>query len=138
MSEATDANDQAVFLTVDVVTAALANRQIVVDDIPGLINRVHSVISDLLDFPPALSGPVEPQKPAVPVKKSVTPDYIVCLECGKKVKMLKRHLSGHGLTVAEYRAKWELPPEYPHTAPNYSAHRSEVAKQLGLGKRRSS
>jgi predicted transcriptional regulator len=77
----------------------------------------------------------EPQKPAVPIRKSVTPEYIVCLEDGKKLKMLKRHLrSTYGMTPDEYRTKWNLPPDYPMVAPNYAAQRSEFAKKIGLGR----
>jgi predicted transcriptional regulator len=79
---------------------------------------------------------MEPQKPAVPVKKSVTPEAIVCLECGRKMKSLKRHINtDHELTPEQYRAKWELPKEYPMTAPAYSERRSELAKSYGLGRR---
>ena len=134
MSEAMEANDQAVFLTVDVMTAALSRQEIGVDKISDLIIEVHQAISFLLDSTP-LSGPVEPQKPAVPIKKSVTPDYIVCLECGKKLKSLKRHIeAAHGLNLSDYRTKWELPPDYPRMAPNSSAIRSEWARKFGLGR----
>ena len=104
-------------------------------DLPNLISTVHESLKTLgQPLAPASDADSEPQKPAVPVKKSVTPDYIVCLEDGKKLKMLKRHLSQLGMTPDEYRAKWGLPNDYPMVAPNYAKLRSEYAVKIGLGK----
>jgi len=123
-----------VSLTADLVAAYVSNNSVPSDQLPGIIGSVHQSLSDLVsgDKP---SQP-EPQKPAVPVKKSVTPDFIISLEDGKKFKSLKRHLATqYGMTPTEYRAKWKLPADYPMVAPNYAATRSALAKELGLGKK---
>jgi len=117
----------------EIVAAYVSNNPIPVSEIPAMIKSVHATLGGLAggvstETPTAL-------KPAVPVKKSVTPEYIVCLEDGKKLKMLKRYLrSRYDLTPEEYRAKWGLPADYPMVAPNYAAQRSEFAKKIGLGK----
>lgn len=121
-------------LTATVVSAYTMRNKVTVGDLPNLIQNVFSALYGLGN------GPVETtpsqQKPAVPIKKSVARDYIVCLECGKSQKTLRRHLNGaHDLTPDEYRAKWELPREYPMTAPSYAEQRSEMAKAIGLGRR---
>jgi predicted transcriptional regulator len=107
------------------------------DYLPALLKTIYSTLSDLTSEPPAATSPPEPAKlePAVPIRKSVTPDYIVCLDDGKKLKMLKRHLAKLGMTPDEYRRKWGLPVDYPMTAPNYAAVRSGLAKSYGLGKK---
>ena len=119
-------------LTVDIVSAYVSNNQVATASLADLIHSVHRGLTDLNN-----PGPVEadiPPKPAVPVKKSVTPDYIICLEDGLKFKSLTRHLrTAYGLTPAQYREKWSLPSDYPMVAPNYSATRSRLAKELGLG-----
>ena len=121
-------------LTAQIVSAYLSNNRVQPDEIKTLLIDVHTALTALQSFEQP-QEPVEPQKPAVPVKRSVTPDYIICLEDGKKLKMLKRHLSAeYGMTPAEYRAKWGLPADYPMTAPNYAARRSEFARQIGLGR----
>jgi predicted transcriptional regulator len=98
-----------------------------------LIHSVHSSLKNVETAAPAVQE--EPQKPAVPIRKSVHPDYIICLEDGKKLKMLKRHLrTTYDMTPDEYRAKWNLPPDYPMVAPNYAAQRSDFAKKIGLGR----
>jgi predicted transcriptional regulator len=102
-------------------------------DLPGLIASVHGAFGALLSPPPPKA---EKPIPAFPVKKSITPDHIISLEDGKPYKSLKRHLSGRGLTPAEYRAKWGLPSDYPMVSPNYAKARSELAKSLGLGQQR--
>ena len=123
-----------VALTAQIVAAFLSHNAVAIADLPGVIQLVHRALSDVAAPTPA---PVaEKLVPAVPVKKSVTPDYIVCLEDGKKLKMLKRHLSStYNLTPDAYRTKWGLPPDYPMVAPNYAAQRSSLAKAAGLGQR---
>jgi predicted transcriptional regulator len=118
-------------LTAQIVSAHVRNNEVPVDGLANLISVVHAALSG------ATSPPVEPEKlePAVRIKKSVFPDYVVCLEDGKKLKMLKRHLkTAFGLTPAEYRERWGLPADYPMVAPNYATRRSELAKKIGLGR----
>ena len=123
-------------LTADVVSAYVGNNSVAPADLPGLIQSVHSALSTVGSE--TVAEPVVELKPAVPVKKSVTPDYIVCLEDGKQFKSLKRHLSTkYDMTPEDYRAKWGLPSDYPMVAPNYAAARSELAKKMGLGQQRS-
>lgn len=123
-------------LTARIVAAYLGKNNVAAQDISSVIQTVYSSLNNLSKAP--TEAPAEEQKPAVPIRKSVSPDAIVCLECGKKQKMLRRHLaSEHDLTPEDYRAKWSLPREYPMTAPNYAAARSELAKAAGLGTMRS-
>jgi len=122
-------------LAADVVSAYVSNNSLPAAELGVLINTVHTALIQ------AASGkaetPAEPQAPAVPVKKSVTPDYIICLEDGKKFKSLKRHLrTVYEMTPEQYRAKWGLPHDYPMVAPNYAKARSELAKSMGLGQKR--
>ena len=127
--------DNLVGLTADVVSAYVSNNPVPVDQLPVLIGSIHQSLSGLVAG--AQAPALEPQKPAVPIKKSVTPDYIISLEDGKKFKSLKRHLATHyGMTPEEYRAKWNLAPDYPMVAPNYAATRSALAKSLGLGRKK--
>ncbi|HXV23020.1 MAG TPA: MucR family transcriptional regulator [Alphaproteobacteria bacterium] len=120
-------------MTAEVVSAYLSNNLLPAHQISEVIHTVHTSLKALGTGKGESTS--EPPKPAVPVKKSVTPDYIVCLEDGKKLKMLKRHLrSTYGMTPEEYRAKWGLPADYPMVAPNYARQRSEFAKQIGLGR----
>src|SRR5437660_4041749 len=119
--------------TTGIVAAYVRHNSIATDQISGLINAVHSTLSGLgnevVEEPPRI--------PAVSVRRSVHPDYIVCIECGYKAKMLKRHLqSRHGLSVAEYRTRWNLSSDYPLTSPNYSERRSQFAKSIELGRGR--
>lgn len=121
-------------LTADIVSAYVSNNSVRADELASLIGDVHAALQR------APNGPAEPepepQEPAVPVRKSVTPDHLVCLEDGKKFKSLKRHLQGeHGMTPSEYRAKWGLKGDYPMVAPNYSEARSSLAKTMGLGRK---
>ena len=121
--------------TTGIVAAYLGNNHVATSEIPTLIRTVHESLSKLGQpaEPEAAAKPV----PAVPIRKSVTPDYIVCLEDGKKLKMLKRHLrSTYGMTPEEYRARWGLPTDYPMVAPNYAERRSQFAKEIGLGRTR--
>lgn len=122
-------------LTAKVVAAYVGNNTVAVSDLPSLINNVQEAFRTLGE---EKATPVKAElSPAVPIKKSVTPDYIVCLEDGKKLKMLKRHLKTvYDMSPDEYRAKWGLPPEYPMVAPNYAKARSEMATKLGLGRKR--
>ena len=118
-------------MVTDIVSAHLSNNTVPVGDIPRLIHEVYGALTGLGQVPPKST---ERQEPAVSVKKSVTADYIVCLEDGKKLKMLKRHLrTAYGLTPEQYREKWGLPPDYPMVAPNYAKKRSTLARQIGLG-----
>lgn len=118
----------------DIVAAYVAQNALPASGIPDLIRSVYDTLGALGQAPAPVRS-MEKQKPAVPVSKSVHDDYIVCLEDGKKLKMLKRYLRSHyGLTPDAYRAKWNLPPDYPMVAPNYAARRSAFAKQIGLGK----
>jgi predicted transcriptional regulator len=125
--------DDLLRLASDIVAAYVSNNPIPVAELPGMIKSVHATLGGLTGSAPADVGSA--QKPAINVKKSVTPEYIVCLEDGKKLKMLKRYLrSRYNLTPDEYRAKWGLPADYPMVAPNYAAQRSEFAKKIGLGR----
>ena len=127
--------DELVELTAEIVSAYVSNNTVVVTDLPALINNVFDALKK------ASSTGTQPAKeelrPAVPIKKSVTSEYIICLEDGKKFKSLKRHLRTHyDLSPEEYREKWGLPHDYPMVAPNYAAARSDLAKRMGLGQRR--
>ncbi len=119
-------------LTAEIVSAYVSNNTVPAADISALINQVHAALSGASDK--AGDGASEPPKPAVSLKKSVTPEYIVCLEDGKKFKSLKRHLrTQYNMTPEQYREKWGLSADYPMVAPNYAAARSQLAKQMGLG-----
>ncbi|KPF85250.1 transcriptional regulator [alpha proteobacterium AAP38] len=120
-------------MTAEIVSAYVGQNTLPTQQLPEVINAVYVTLTGLQGVPAEV--PQEPMRPAVPIKKSVTPEYIVCLEDGKKLKMLKRHLrSTYDMTPEEYRAKWGLPPDYPMVAPNYAAQRSEFAKKIGLGR----
>jgi predicted transcriptional regulator len=123
-------------ITARLVAAYASNNRMMPQDLPVLIQTVHAALMSLHNGGHD-GGGGEPQKPAVPIKKSVTGDYIICLEDGLKFKSLKRHLrSSYKMTPEEYRAKWGLPHDYPMVAPTYAAHRSKLAKQIGLGRKR--
>ena len=125
-------------LTANIVSAYLSHNSVSASEIPSLISQVHLALTQVSEGRREVDA--EASRPAVPVKRSVNPDYIVCLEDGKKFKSLKRHLrTQYGMTPEHYREKWSLPPDYPMVAPNYAAARSQLAKQMGLGqqKRRS-
>ncbi|MEP3051156.1 MAG: MucR family transcriptional regulator [Erythrobacter sp.] len=120
-------------LTSDIVAAHVSNNDVSVDNVPTLITNVFSALS-------GLGEDEEPEEvrpdPAVSIRSSIKKDYIVCLDCGKKMKMLKRHLSTeHGLTPDEYRARWDLPADYPLVAPSYAETRRDLAKKIGLGRK---
>ncbi|MDH7639011.1 MucR family transcriptional regulator [Sphingomonas oryzagri] len=134
MSDVLDMTETLITLTADIVSAHVSNNSVAVNDVPGLIQNVHSALTQLGTTAPE---PEVKQEPAVSVRASVKPDYIVCLEDGKKLKMLKRHLMTHyNLTPEQYRAKWNLPADYPMVAPNYAEQRRSLAKKIGLGTRR--
>ena len=130
-------SDDILKLATEIVAAYVSNNPIPVSEVPAMIKSVHSTLGGLGGTSQG-EAPTA-QKPAIPVKRSVTPDYIVCLEDGKKLKMLKRYLrSNYSMSPEEYRAKWGLPADYPMVAPNYAAQRSEFAKKIGLGRTASS
>ncbi|HIJ63995.1 MAG TPA: transcriptional regulator [Rhodospirillaceae bacterium] len=137
MSEATAekiSRDDILRMAVDVVAAYVSKNVLPAGQIPDVIQTVYSSLSHI-DVPQA-EVKAEAPRPAVPVKKSVTPDYIICLEDGKKLKMLKRHLrTTYDMTPEDYRGKWGLPADYPMVAPNYAAQRSDFAKKIGLGRK---
>lgn len=119
-------------LTSDIVAAHVSNNDVAVADLPGLITNVYAALANLGETP--VVEEAKPQ-PAVAVRNSVKPDYIVCLEDGKKLKMLKRYLrSRYDMSPEDYRRRWGLPPDYPMVAPAYAARRSDFAKQIGLGR----
>jgi predicted transcriptional regulator len=122
-----------VTVAADIVSAYVSHNNVPVGELPALIQSVHDQLSRLGQ--PATPEP-EKLTPPVPIKKTVTPDHIISLEDGRPYKTLKRHLSGRGLTPAEYRRKWGLPPDYPMVAANYAAQRSDLAKSIGLGRPR--
>jgi len=131
MSEQVSSSD-LLKLTADIVAAHVANNKVQASELPALIAQVHASLSDTSSVETGQPRP----SPAVPVKKSVTPDHIICLEDGKKLKMLKRHLkTSYDLTPEQYRERWGLPADYPMVAPNYAKKRSQLAKKIGLGKR---
>jgi len=132
-STATRAED-LLKLATDIVSAYVSNNPVPAADLPNMIRSVHATLGGL-SSEGSNDGIPGGHKPAVPVKKSITPDFIICLEDGKKLKMLKRYLrSNYDLTPEEYRSKWGLPADYPMVAPNYAAKRSEFAKKIGLGR----
>ncbi len=127
-----DDKSEIIEMTADIVSAYVGNNSIATADLPALIQSIHRALT-------AVSGGVEPvevapKEPAVPVRRSVTPEYLICLEDGRKFKSLKRHLrTKYNMSPEEYRAKWGLAKDYPMVAPNYAKARSELAKQMGLG-----
>ena len=134
MSDST-ASGNFIELTAEIVSAYVSNNTVSAAEIPSLISQVHAALSRVSGKPG--ESPAEPLKPAVSVKKSITPEHIVCLEDGKKFKSLKRHLrTQYNMTPEQYREKWNLGADYPMVAPNYAAARSQLAKQMGLGQQR--
>jgi predicted transcriptional regulator len=123
-------------LTANIVSAYVSNNTVSSAEIPALISQVYSALMDVFNGG-AVGAPAEPFKPAVPIKRSITPEHLVCLEDGKKFKSLKRHLrTQYQMTPDQYRAKWNLPADYPMVSPKYAAARSRLAKQMGLGQQR--
>jgi predicted transcriptional regulator len=128
----------SVELAAEVVAAFVANNPLPRSELPALIEAMKSAIEGLGKGLGGSEPQVETKPPAVPIRKSITPDYLVCLEDGKRFKSLRRHLRLHGLTPVQYREKWSLPSDYPMVAPNYSTERSALAKKIGLGQTRRS
>jgi predicted transcriptional regulator len=136
MTEQQETKSEFIELTADVVSAYVANNPVPANELPALIQQVHQTLASLGSAGPTSEPTAEKQKPAVPIKKSVTPDYIISLEDGRQFKSLKRYLqTSHGMTPDDYRAKWNLPSDYPMVAPNYAAQRSALAKSMGLGRK---
>jgi predicted transcriptional regulator len=131
----TEGSAQFIELATDIVSAYVSNNSVGAGDLPILIKDVYGALTRVTTGEP--SAPAEAAKPAVSIKKSITPDHIICLEDGKKFKSLKRHLrTQYGLSPEQYREKWNLASDYPMVAPNYAAARSRLAKQMGLGQQR--
>jgi predicted transcriptional regulator len=127
------AEEELLRMTAEVVAAYVSNNSLPTAQVAEVINAVYLSLRGLEAKSP--EGKLEALKPAVPIRRSITPDYLICLEDGKKLKMLKRHLrSTYGMTPDEYRQKWGLPPDYPMVAPNYAEQRSAFAKKIGLGR----
>jgi len=128
-----DETSDLLALTTEIVAAHVSNNTVSLGDLPQLINQVYNSLANIGSIPTA---PAERQQPAVPIKKSVHADFIVCLEDGKKLKMLKRHLkTAYNMTPEAYRERWGLGSDYPMVAPNYARQRSRLAKEIGLGTR---
>ena len=134
MAELDNSDDTLLTLTADIVAAHVSNNSVAVNDLPNLIQNVHSALSGIV----GASAAAEPKpEPKVSIRASIKPDYIVCLEDGKKLKMLKRHLMTHyNMTPDQYRQKWALSADYPMVAPNYAEQRRALAKSIGLGTKR--
>lgn len=134
MPDTDGAEDMLLTLTADIVAAHVSNNSVAVNDLPNLIQNVHSALNTIAGKPAAPEAKPEPK---VPVRSSIKPDYIVCLEDGKRLKMLKRHLMTHyQMTPDQYRQKWGLNSDYPMVAPNYAEQRRTLAKSIGLGTKR--
>ena len=130
-----DSNENVLGMAATIVSAYVSHNALPASQIPELIQTVYKSLADTGTA--GADAPKEPLKPPVPIRRSITPDYVICLEDGKKLKMLKRHLrTNYGLSPEEYRAKWGLPSDYPMVAPNYAKQRSEFAKKIGLGRKR--
>lgn len=133
MTEKTESNEMLLEMTSNIVAAHVSNNSVSLGDLPQLISNVYNALSGI--DTPAVAEEKVPE-PAVPVRSSVKPDYIVCLEDGKKLKMLKRHLAtAYNMTPEQYRKRWNLPADYPMVAPNYAEKRRGIAKQIGLGRK---
>ena len=127
-----DEKSEVIEMTADIVSAYVGNNSVSAAELPGLIQSVHRALSGITGV--AEAPEAAPKDPAVPVRRSITPDHLVCLEDGRKFKSLKRHLrTKYNMSPEDYRAKWNLPKDYPMVAPNYAKARSDLAKQMGLG-----
>jgi len=133
MAQLDQQNPDFIGIAVDIVSSYVANNSVQRPDLPSMIASVHAALQGLAA---PKQEETEKRQPAIPIRKSVTPDFLISLEDGKKYKSLKRHLGKLGLTPSEYREKWGLPADYPMVAPSYAAKRSELAKRLGLGQQR--
>ena len=126
-----DEKSEVIEMTADIVSAYVGNNSVTAADLPALIQSVHRALSGISSG--AEAAETAPKEPAVPIRRSITPDFLVCLEDGRKFKSLKRHLrTKYNMSPEEYRAKWGLPKDYPMVAPNYAKARSDLAKQMGL------
>ncbi len=135
MPDNNELQEAMITLTADIVAAHVSNNSVAVNDLPTLISNVHGALIGLTGPAPVVAE--AKQEPAVSIRASIKPDYVVCLEDGKKLKMLKRHLMTHyNMTPDQYRAKWGLPADYPMVAPNYAEQRRTLAKSIGLGTKR--
>jgi predicted transcriptional regulator len=127
-----DDKSEVIEMTADIVSAYVGNNSVSAADLPSLIQSIHRALSGIAGGAEVVEA--APKEPAVPVKKSITPDFLICLEDGRKFKSLKRHLrTKYNMSPEEYRAKWNLAKDYPMVAPNYAKARSDLAKQMGLG-----
>ena len=127
-----DEKTELLEMTADIVSAYVGNNNVQVTEVPGLISSIHAALTQISSG--AVEPEPEPKEPAVPIRKSITPDYLICLEDGRKFKSLKRHLrTKYNMSPEEYRAKWGLAKDYPMVAPNYAKARSDLAKSMGLG-----
>ena len=129
-------SSQSIELAAEIVAAFVANNSLPIAELPALIQSTHAALERLASGPVNTAPQVEKKEPAVSIRKSITPDFLVCLDDGKKFKSLRRHLATLGMTPDQYRAKWGLPSDYPMVAPNFAAARSQLAKQSGLGQLR--
>jgi predicted transcriptional regulator len=120
-------------LASEIVAAFVSNNPLPKSELPSLILAVHTAMVRLAAVPESVPLQIEVKTPAVPIRSSITPEFLICLDDGKRFKSLKRHLTRHGLSPEQYREKWNLPSDYPMVAPNYAAQRSALAKQIGLG-----
>ena len=127
-----DEKSEVIEMTADIVSAYVGNNSVAASDLPALIQSIHRALSGISQGSDVQEA--APKEPAVPVRRSITPDHLVCLEDGRKFKSLKRHLrTKYNMSPEEYRAKWSLPKDYPMVAPNYAKERSNLAKRMGLG-----
>jgi predicted transcriptional regulator len=134
MADNQAAEDTLLTLTADIVAAHVSNNSVAVNDLPNLIQNVHSALTGISHTAAAPEAKLEPK---VSIRSSIKPDYITCLECGKRQKMLKRHLmTNHNMTPDQYRQRWGLSSDYPMVAPNYAEQRRRLAKSIGLGTKR--
>lgn len=134
MADNEASEDTLLTLTADIVAAHVSNNSVAVNDLPNLIQNVHQALTGISAARQAVEAKLEPK---VSIRSSIKPDFVVCLECGKKQKMLKRHLmTNHEMTPSEYRQKWGLSADYPMVAPNYAEQRRKLAKSIGLGTKR--
>jgi predicted transcriptional regulator len=117
----------------EIVAAFVSNNRLPIGELPALIQALHSAVEKLAAGPESSPPQIEAKTPAVPIRRSITPDFLICLDDGKRFKSLRRHLTSLGMTPAQYREKWNLPSDYPMVAPNYAAQRSALAKKIGLG-----
>jgi predicted transcriptional regulator len=121
-------------LAAEMVAAFVSNNPLPKSELPALIHALHATMTRLAGEPNSAPPQIEPKAPAVPIRKSITPEFVICLEDGKRFKSMRRHLAGLGMTPDQYREKWNLPADYPMVAPNYAAQRSAMAKKIGLGR----